>query len=174
MREKYCAFSIFVFTVTTAFIFGFFMLTTTRVFADNGYKGNDKHKEWQKERDKKYQKHQEQDRESRKHQEKMERESRKHYKEQSRRSYKERPDYYKYRGYSEHPYDKNRHYMNYEFKGHQYGYNGHWRSWKQWDRYAKQHPKLYQHGTYYRENAHLMFRFCEPGTGNCFFFSIGR
>ena len=164
MREKHCAFSIFVFSVTTAFLFGFFMLTTTQVFADNGHKGNDKHKEWQKKRDKEYQKRQE----------KMERENRKHSKEQSRSNYEKRSDYHKYRGYSERPYDKHRHYLKYDYKGHQYDYNGHWRSWKQWDRYAKQHPKLYQHGTYYRENAHLMFRFCEPGTSNCFFFSIGK
>ena len=39
MREKYCKFSIFVFTVTTVLLLGFFMLTTTQAFADNGYKG---------------------------------------------------------------------------------------------------------------------------------------
>ena len=164
MGEKRCAFSIIVFTVIAAFLFGFFVLTTTQAFADNGYKGNDKHKEWQKKGDKEYQKHQEE----------MERKNRKHYKEQSRRNYEKRSDYNKYRGYRERPYDKHRHYVKYDYKGHQYDYTGHWRSWEQWDRYAKQHPKLYQHGTYYRENAHLMFRFCEPGTSNCFFFSIGK
>jgi hypothetical protein len=33
---------------------------------------------------------------------------------------------------------------------------------------------MLRHGHYYREHSHLMFRFCEPDTGNCFFFSIGR
>ena len=85
-----------------------------------------------------------------------------------------RPDYDKYRGYRQRPYDKGRHYGYYNYKGHRYDYRGHWRSWDQWDRYAKAHPDISRHGTYYRENAHLMFRFCEPGTGNCIFFSIGR
>ena len=164
MGEKRCAFSIIVSTVITAFLFGFLMITTTQAFADKGYKGNGKHKEWQKKGDKEYQKHQEE----------MKRENRKHYKEQSRRNYEKRSDYNKHRGYRERPYDKHRYYVKYDYKGHQYDYTGHWRSWEQWDRYAKQHPKLYQHGTYYRENAHLMFRFCEPRTSNCFFFSIGK
>ena len=197
MRKKHCASSIFVITVTIAFLLGFFMLTTPQAFADNGYKGNDKHKELQKVRDKEYQKHQEemeresrkhrgemeredrkhyeeQSRESRKHREEMERENRKHYKEQSRRSYEKRPDYHKYSGYSQRPYDKHRHYVEYNYKGHRYDYHGHWRSWEQWDRYRKKHPHIYEHGRYYRENAHLMFSFCEPGTSNCFFFSIGK
>jgi hypothetical protein len=141
MKDKHCAFSIFVFTVTIAFLLGFFMLTTTQAFADNGYKGNDKHKEWQRERDKEYRKHyEEQDRESRKHREEMERENRKDYREQSRRSYKQRPDYHEYRGYRERPYDKHRHYAEYDYKGHRYDYHGHWRSWEQWDRYRKKHP----------------------------------
>lgn len=164
MREKHCAFSIFVITVTTALLLGFFMLTTTQAFTGNEYKGNDKHKEWQKERDKEY----------RKHQEEMERESRKHYKEMSRRSYKKRSDYHKHRGYRERPYDKHRHYVKYDYKGHLYDYHGHWKSWEQWDRYRKKHPHIYKSGRYYHENVHLMFRFCEPGTSNCFFFSIGR
>ena len=90
------------------------------------------------------------------------------------RDYKKRQDYHKHRGYRERPYDKHRHYVNYDYKGHRYDYHGHWRSWEQWDRYARKHPHIYKHGGYYRQNAHLMFRFCEPGTGNCFFFSIGR
>ena len=60
------------------------------------FKGNDKHNEWQKERDKEYQKHQRE----------MERENRKHHMEQSRRNYEKRSDYHKYRGYREHPYGK--------------------------------------------------------------------
>jgi hypothetical protein len=77
------------------------------------------------------------------------------------------------RGYRERPYDR-RHYEQYQYKRHNYAYRGHWRSWKEWDRYAREHPNIYQHGRYYREGGHLMFRVCEPGTDNCFFFSIGR
>ena len=42
MREKYCKLSIFVLTVTTVLLLGFFMFTTTQAFADNGYKGKNK------------------------------------------------------------------------------------------------------------------------------------
>lgn len=189
MREKHRELSIFLFTVTTILLFGFFMVTTTQAFADNGYKGrNDKHKEWQKqkEQEKEYRKHreemeredrkhyEEQERESRKHREEMEREHRKHYKEQGRRDYKKHSDYRMHRGYRERPYDQHRHYGHYDYKGHRYDYQGHWRSWEQWDRYAKKHPHIYKHGRYYREGGHLMFRFRDPGTGNSFFFSIGR
>ena len=166
MREKYCKLSIFVFTVTTVLLLGFFMLTTTQAFADNGYKGKNKQKEWQKRKG--------QDKQYRKHPGEMKREGRKHYEEQGRRDYKKRSDYHKHRGYKIRPYDKRRHYGRYDHKGHRYAYQGHWRSWDQWDRYAKKHPTIYKHGRYYREGAHLMFRFCEPGTGNCLFFSIGR
>lgn len=83
-------------------------------------------------------------------------------------------DFHKYHGYREHPYQKKRHYAHYKHRGHQYAYQGHWNSWKQWDRYAKAHPKVYGHGTYYREDAHLMFRFRDPVSGGLFFFSIGR
>jgi hypothetical protein len=82
-------------------------------------------------------------------------------------------DYAGHGGYREHPYDQ-RHYEGHGYKGHRYIYHGHWRSWDDWDRYAREHPHLYRHGGYYREGGHLMFRFCEPGTDNCFFFSIGR
>jgi len=185
MREIHRKISILVFAVTTVLLFGFFMLTTSQAFADKGYKGKGK----QKEQDKEYRKHQEEmEREDRKHYEEQERESRKHEREQERealkhkkeqdthgrRDYKKRPDYYKHRGYRERPYDKRRHYGHYYYKGHRHDYHGHWRSWEQWDRYAKKHPHIYKHGRYYRENAHLMFKFCEPGTGSCFFFSIGR
>ena len=91
-----------------------------------------------------------------------------------RREYRGRPDYHGYRGYRERPYDKNRHYVHHDYKGHRYTYQGHWRSWDQWDRYARQHPDNYKHGKYYRESGHLMFRFCEPGAGACIFFSIGK
>jgi hypothetical protein len=92
----------------------------------------------------------------------------------SRPDYKKHSDYQNHRGYRERPYDNRRHYEHQDYKGHRYDYHGHWKSWDQWDNYAKKHPDIYKHGTYYRENAHLMFRFCEPGTANCFFFSIGR
>ena len=84
-----------------------------------------------------------------------------------------RRDYREYHGYRESPYDRGRHYGHYKHRGHRYEYQGHWRSWDQWDRYARHH-ELYRHGQYYREGGHLMFRFCEPGSGACFFFSIGR
>jgi hypothetical protein len=166
MREKYCKLSIFVFTVTTVVLLGFFMLTTTQAFADNGYKGKGKQKEWQRQRV--------QEKEYRKHPVEMRRGNREHYEDQGRRDYEKRSGYYEHRGYRDRPYDKSRHYDHYDHKGHRYAYHGHWRSWDQWDMYAKKHPSFYKHGTYYREGAHLMFRFCEPGTGNCFFFSIGR
>ena len=85
-----------------------------------------------------------------------------------------RPNYQNHRGYREHPYDRHRSYGHYDYKGHRYDYHGHWRSWEQWDNYSRKHPNIYKHGTYYHESAHLMFRFCDPGTGGCFFFSIGR
>ena len=148
---------IVIFTVTTVLLFGFFMLTTTQPFADNGYRGKDKQKELQKLK--------EQDKEYRKHREEMDRED--------HRDYNRRQDYNNYPGYRERPYDQDCYYVNYDYKGHRYDYHGHWRSWEQWDRYAKKHPHIYKHGGYYRQNAHLMFRFCEPSTGNCFYFSIG-
>ena len=123
------------------------MLTTSQAFADQGYKGKEKQKNVQKQKEKNA---------------------------HSRRDLKERPGYDNYSGYRKRPYDKRRHYEYYNHKGHRYEYHGHWRSWDQWDRYRKKHPHIYKHGRYYRENAHLMFRFCEPGLSNCFFFSIGR
>jgi hypothetical protein len=84
-------------------------------------------------------------------------------------------DYHKHSGYRERPYGKGRHYGHFVHKGHRYDYRGHWRSWDQWNRYAKEHPGINQHGSYYRdEEAHLMFRFRDPVTGGYFFFSIGR
>ena len=147
MKEKHCKISILVFAITTVLLVVFFMLTTSQAFADQGYKGKEKQKKVQKQKEKDA---------------------------HSRRDFKEGPGYDNYSGYKKRPYDKRRHYEYYNHKGHRYDYHGHWRSWDQWDRYAKKHPDIYRHGTYYRENAHLMFRFCEPGTGNCFFFSIGR
>jgi hypothetical protein len=82
-------------------------------------------------------------------------------------------DYDGRRGYREHPYG-HRHYGEYRSGGHRFIYRGHWRSWDDWDRYRRAHPRIYKYGRYYREGGHLLFRFCEPGINNCFFFSIGR
>ncbi|OQY13589.1 MAG: hypothetical protein B6I30_02620 [Desulfobacteraceae bacterium 4572_187] len=108
MREKYCKLSIFVFMVTTVLLLGFFMLTTTQAFADNGYKGKIKQKG--------------QNKEYRKHPGEMKREGRKHYQEQGRRDYKKRLGYNEHRGDRDRPYDKRRHYDHYDHKGHRYAY----------------------------------------------------
>jgi len=83
-------------------------------------------------------------------------------------------DYDGYDGYKNRPYDRSRHYQHHEHRGHRYSYRGHWRSWDEWDRYTRKHPKVREHGRYYREGAHLMFRSCPPDAETCFFFSIGR
>jgi len=83
-------------------------------------------------------------------------------------------DYHKYGGYKDRPYQEHRRYEHHEHNGHRYEYHGHWKSWEQWDRYKKTHPDISRHGDYYREDAHLMFRFRDPVTGGLFFFSIGR
>lgn len=88
--------------------------------------------------------------------------------------HQQNPDYHQYRGYSEKPYDKHRHYHYHNYKGHQYTYRGHWRSWNEWEKYEKKHRHQYKNGKYYRENEHLMFRFCDPDSGEHFFFSIGK
>jgi hypothetical protein len=85
----------------------------------------------------------------------------------------DRDDYRGHGGYRERPYDRHRHYEYHEHGGDRYHYEGHWRSWHDWDDYAR-HQAWYRHGHYYREEGHLMFRACNPDTGNCFFFSIGR
>ncbi len=77
-------------------------------------------------------------------------------------------------GYKERPYDKHRHYKHHKHHDHQYTYRGHWRSWREWDDYARHHPRMYKYGRYYRDEGHLMFRICDPDSGGCFFFSIGR
>jgi len=79
-----------------------------------------------------------------------------------------------YRGYRERPYDQHRHYEHQYYHDHEYAYHGHWRSWNDWDDYARHNPWMYKHGRYYRERGHLMFRGCDPVSGSCFFFSIGR
>jgi hypothetical protein len=78
-----------------------------------------------------------------------------------------------YKGYRNNPYG-NRHYDRRSFYGNHYKYYGHWNSWNHWSRYIERYPHIRNHGSYYKEGSHLMFRFCDPTTGNCFFFSIGR
>jgi hypothetical protein len=155
-----------IFTVATVLllVLGFFMLTPTQTSADDGYKGKNKQKVMQKQK--------EHDKEHRKYRGEISRKDSSYYGKQNRRGYDRRQDYHKHRGYREHPYD-HRIYVNYDFKGHRYDYDGHWRSWEQFDRYAKKHPNIYKYGGYYRQSSHLMFRFCEPDIGSCFYFSIG-
>ena len=83
-------------------------------------------------------------------------------------------DFDGYRGYKERPYDKKRHYEHREYHNHRYTYQGHWRSWNEWDDYARKHPDFRKHGRYYYDGPHLMFRTCDPDANTCIFFSIGR
>lgn len=87
---------------------------------------------------------------------------------------RDKRDYKGHRGYRDHPYDNHRRYEHHEHHGHKYAYRGHWRSWGEWDGYYRERPWLHDHGHYYWEGAHLMFRFCDPDTSGCFFFSIGQ
>jgi len=156
------------------------------------YEAQKKYREQERE-NRKY--HEEMEREDRKHRQEIEREEHKHRQEIEREEHKHRqeiereehkhrqeirrespkyPDYGKHRGYRKSPYDKHRHYDHYDYKGRRYDYHGHWRSWEEWDKYARKNPQTYKDGRYYHENAHLMFRFCDPITGSCVFFSIGR
>lgn len=82
-------------------------------------------------------------------------------------------DYRGQHGYRMNPYNKHLHYDHYSNRGHDYRYHGHWRSWQAWHDYRSRHPEAYRNGRYFRQDGHLMFRFCDPGSG-CFFFSIGR
>lgn len=84
---------------------------------------------------------------------------------------------YNYRGhhgYRDRPYDRKRHYRYDEHRKHRYEYQGHWRSWDDFDRYLERYPNWRRHGHYYHDGVHLMFRTCPPDSGMCFFFSIGR
>jgi hypothetical protein len=77
------------------------------------------------------------------------------------------------RGYRTQP--RGRHYGNpHMVKGHSYHYDGHWNSWRDWEKYRSLHAARFHRGGYYRESGHLYFRFCDPAGGACFFFSIGR
>ncbi len=80
--------------------------------------------------------------------------------------------YQGHHGYRERPYNKHRHYNQYRHNHREYAYRGHWRSWNSWEAYRMQHRDRFRHGHYYRQDGHLMFRFCDNGA--CFFFSIGR
>ena len=82
--------------------------------------------------------------------------------------------YNRHPGYRERPYDRHRHYERHEHRGRHYHYRGHWRSWRKWDDYYRRHPWMREHGRYYREGGHLMFRVCDPDGRTCAFFSIGR
>ncbi|MBN1931038.1 MAG: hypothetical protein JW786_05455 [Desulfobacterales bacterium] len=131
------------------------------------------HKKQMEQKRKQIKKKRELQKEMRKHSEEMERGGRKH-REEMGRGYPKRPDYHRHSGYRERPYQIHRHYGHYDYNGKRYDYHGHWRSWEEWDKYAKKYPHIYKQGRYYHEGAHLMFRFCDPGTGNCIFFSIGK
>ena len=160
MKEKHRKIPILVLAVTTVLLFGFFMLTASQAFADQGHKGNgQQQKEWQ---------HQQPQKERQQQQQQHNNPPPAH------RDYNnQHANYDRYPGYRPHPYNRGLHYGQYKYKGHQYDYHGHWRSWDQWHRYASENPDIERHGTYYRENSHLMFRYCDPGSGACFFFSIG-
>lgn len=162
MEETHNKISKLVVAAATVLLVGLFMLATPQSDAQQGSKGKGKQKQGQNQR----QNQNKQGQNQRQNQNKQN--------PQAHHSYQDRSDYDKYHGYRERPYDNRRHYGNFDYSGHRYDYRGHWRSWDQWDRYAKAHPNIYKHGRYYRENSHLMFRFCDPGGGGCFFFSIGK
>jgi len=88
--------------------------------------------------------------------------------------YRRQHDYRGQHGYRPRPYNQRRHYDHYRHDDRRYNYRGHWRSWKSWEAYRRQHHDRFRHGHYYRQDGHLMFRFCDPQGGSCFFFSIGR
>jgi hypothetical protein len=76
-------------------------------------------------------------------------------------------------GYRRHPHDRYHGYPH-VYRDHEYHYEGHWRSWDDWEKYRSRYRQRFDHGRYYRDDGHLFFRFCDPGSGSCFFFSIGR
>ena len=152
--------------------FFFIVFLSLPVFADPPNK--QAYKAHKKEMEREHRKHhKEMEKERRKNHKEMKREERKHHKEMRKES-RNHPNYGKHRGYRNRPYDKHRHYDHCDYKGHRYDYHGHWRSWDEWDKYARKNPHIYKNGRYYREDAHLMFRFCDPFTGACVFSSIGR
>lgn len=91
------------------------------------------------------------------------------------RNYKERPDNRHQQNNRWNPKHRSHKYKNHYDNGRRHSYKGHYRSWDDWNRYSRRNPYMQKHGTYYYENnVHLMFKFCDPDTGGCFFFSIGR
>jgi hypothetical protein len=76
-------------------------------------------------------------------------------------------------GYRRHPRDRY-HGHPHVFSHREYHYEGHWRSWDDWEKYRGRYRHRFDHGRYYREDGSLFFRFCDPDSGSCFFFSIGR
>jgi hypothetical protein len=90
------------------------------------------------------------------------------------RDYRRHQDYRGQHGYRPRPYYEHRHYDRYRHGDRDYAYRGHWRSWNSWETYRREHRERFRHGHYYRQDGHLMFRFCDPQGGSCFFFSIGR
>ena len=93
--------------------------------------------------------------------------------------YKECPNNYQHGNQhyknSWHPRHHSHNYRDRYYSGRRHHYKGHYRSWEQWERFKRRHPNRYRRGRYYYENnVHLMFKFCDPDTGGCFFFSIGR
>lgn len=67
-------------------------------------------------------------------------------------------------------HDEHPHY----WRHHRYRYDGHWNSWRAWNAYRRHHPDWFHGGRYVREDGHLFFRFCDPLSGGCYFFSLGR
>jgi hypothetical protein len=92
-----------------------------------------------------------------------------------RRGYQNHHNRGNHYGYSHRPLDRKRHYnQRRDRRGRDHHYRGHWRSWNDWHRYYRSHPEIHRHGRYFHDGSHLMFQFCDPESGGCFFFSIGR
>jgi hypothetical protein len=161
-------------TLIGAMIFALSVCLSLPVFADPPAREAHEAQKRQMEKEREHVKEKKEvQKEMRKHSGQMDREDRMHHEEMGR-GYRNRPDYHTYSGYRGRPYQRGRHYEHYDYKGKRYDYHGHWRSWDEWDKYAKKHPYIYRHGGYYHEGGHLMFRFCDPSSANCVFFSIGR
>lgn len=78
-----------------------------------------------------------------------------------------RRDYRNHRGYYSHPKGRDYYHMR---PG--YGYNGHWRSWNEWESYYRMNPHYHRYGHYERINNQLFFLFNDGITA--FMFSIGK
>ncbi len=155
----------FVFSVAAVLIFNCLLFMPGQTFADHDHRGQNGGIKWQNKHHHKYRQQERDMRHNHHHHS---------YQKHDHHHHKAPPALHRHRGYRNRPYGKHRHYIHHNFKGNRYVYRGHWRSWVQWDRYARMYPHIYKHGRYYHDNNHLMFRYCEPATGNHFFFSIGR